>query len=215
VLLAVSHKVSYGSGWVTETFDNVYVGALFCILVLDVWHYILHRLMHRWNWLWRIHRVHHSDRDFDLTTGLRFHPLEGAITTVWILIPILALGMPWYAIMANAVLTIMVDYFSHANAQLPPRAERLIRKVLVTPSMHRIHHSLLVPEDRYNYSTTFSFWDRMFGTFKERSAQKGPVPLTGVDEISAIRSSGSVHILLQPFVRLSAAASPRKRRGSR
>lgn len=202
VLLAVSYKIPYGSGWVTQTFDNVFIVALFCILVLDVWHYVLHRLMHRWTWLWRMHQVHHSDRDFDLTTGLRFHPFEGAVNTVWMLIPTLALGMPFYALIANAIVILTMDYFTHANAQLPARLERWVRYVLITPSLHRIHHSLLTAEGRYNYSTTFSFWDRLFGTFKGRSAQKRAVPLTGVEEIPASRSKSIVHTLLMPFARL-------------
>ncbi|PTU31292.1 sterol desaturase family protein [Stenotrophobium rhamnosiphilum] len=218
VLLAVSYQVSYGSGWLTDTFDNQILITLICILVLDVWHYFFHRLMHHWAWLWRIHRVHHSDRDFDLTTGLRFHPFEGAITTAWMLAPALALGMPWYALMANALLTLTVDYFTHANAQLPPRLERLARYLFVTPSLHRIHHSVLAPEDRYNYSTTFIFWDRLFGTYKSRSAQKGAAPLTGVEEIPATRSSGSIHTLLMPFNHFPATSasdrSPKKRKRS-
>lgn len=202
VLLAVSRNIPYGSGWIADTFDNPVAGTLFCVLVLDAWHYVLHRLMHRWTWLWRMHRVHHSDRDFDLTTGLRFHPLEGVVTTVWMLIPVLALGMPFYALVANAIITLTVDYFTHANAQLPPRVERQVRKLLVTPCMHRIHHSVLAPEDRYNYSTAFSFWDRLFGTYKARSAQKRRAPLTGVEELSAAQSSSSVDLLRMPFTRL-------------
>lgn len=212
VLLAVSRNIPYGSGWVTETFDNPVLVALFCILVLDVWHYILHRLMHRWTWLWRMHRVHHSDRDFDLTTGLRFHPLEGAVTTAWMLIPVLVLGMPFDALVANAIVTLTVDYFTHANAQLPLRVERQVRKLLVTPCMHRIHHSVLAPEDRYNYSTTFSFWDRLFGTYKARSAQKRPAPLTGVEELSADQSSTSVDLLRMPFTRLPAPGPTKSER---
>ncbi|MES2489965.1 MAG: sterol desaturase family protein [Pseudomonadota bacterium] len=199
ILMAVSYQVSYGSGWLTETFEDRVFIALFSVLVLDVWHYFFHRLMHSWGWLWRMHRVHHSDRDFDLTTGLRFHPLEGALTTAWMLAPALILGMPWYALMTNAILTLTVDYFTHANAELPPRLELWARYLLVTPSLHRIHHSVLAPEDRYNYSTTFIFWDRLFGTYKSRSAQKGAAPLTGVEEIPATRSSGSIHTLLMPF----------------
>ncbi len=201
VLLAVGHGLSYGSGWLTRTFDSYLFIAVLSILVLDVWQYGLHRLMHRWGWLWRMHRVHHSDRDFDLTTGLRFHPFEGAVTTVWNLIPMLVLGMPWYAMMAHAVLTLVMDYFTHANAQLPSGVEQAVRRVLVTPSMHRVHHSVLVPEDHFNYGTIFSFWDRLFGSYREKSAQPGPVPLTGVEEIPVERSRGVIHALLLPFSR--------------
>ncbi len=201
VVLAMSYGVNYGSGWLTRTFDSYLLITLISVLVLDVWHYLIHRQMHHWGWLWRIHRVHHSDRDFDITTGLRFHPFEGAITTAWGLIPALLLGMPWYALMANAVLSLTVDYFTHINAQLPPQAERFVRRGFITPSLHRIHHSVLVPEDHYNYGTTFSFWDRMFGTLKEQSAQTGPVPLTGVEEIPVERSRGVIQTLLLPFMR--------------
>jgi sterol desaturase/sphingolipid hydroxylase (fatty acid hydroxylase superfamily) len=201
IVIASGHGVSYGSGWLTQTFDSYTLITVISVLVLDVWHYLLHQLMHRWSWLWRMHRVHHSDRDFDLTTGLRFHPFEGAVTAVSALIPTLLLGMPFYALMTYALLVLVADYFTHANVQLPPGLERPLRKVLVTPSLHRIHHSVLAPEDRFNYGTLFSFWDRLFGTLKERSAQPRPVPLTGVEEIPAERSRGLVHSLLLPFMR--------------
>lgn len=206
ILLAASFNVSYGSGWLTRNFDSLLFIALISILILDVWHYLLHRLMHRWDWLWRIHRVHHSDRDFDVTTGLRFHPLEGAIATVWNLVPMLALGMPWYALMANAVLILTVNYFTHANAQLGPKAERVVRVLLITPTLHRVHHSLLEEEGRYNYSTIFSFWDRMFGTLQLRSAQTGAAPQTGVEGISAAQSQSVVQTLLMPFKRYVAVS---------
>lgn len=201
VLLAAARGVNYGSGWLTETFDSPVLITLITVMVLDVWHYFLHRLMHRWGWLWRMHRVHHSDRDFDLTTGLRFHPLEAVVTLVWMFIPMLLLGMPYYALLINAALTLTVDYFTHANVPLPPAVERWARKLLVTPALHRIHHSLHGKEDRTNFSTTFIIWDRMFGTYLARSAQKGPAPLTGVQDIPAERSHGVVDTLLMPFIR--------------
>lgn len=201
VLLAAGYGFKYGQGWLTHTFESPVLITLLTIVILDGWHYALHRLMHRWGWLWRMHRVHHSDRDFDLTTGLRFHPLEAAITVVWMFIPMILLGMPYYALLANAAFTLVVDYFTHANVQLPPTIEHWARKIFVTPSLHRIHHSLLASEDRHNYSTAFSFWDRIFGTYQDKSAQNGPAPLTGVAEIPVERSRGVIHILLLPFLR--------------
>jgi len=207
IFLAVTYQIPYGSGWITRTIDSPILVAVLSILILDFWHYLLHRLMHRWTWLWRMHAVHHSDRDYDLSTGLRFHPLEGIVTTVWMLLPILALGIPVSALMAYTVVVIWANYFTHANVQFSERTDQWMRRVLITPTLHRVHHSLLVPEDHYNYGTIFSFWDAAFSTLRLRSAQAVLAPLTGVAEIPAERSAGILHALLMPFSRLLNPAS--------
>lgn len=216
VLLIVSLHLPYGRGWVTNTFDSLVTSTLFCVVVLDFWQYLFHRLMHRWAWLWRIHRVHHSDRDYDLTTGLRFHPLEGVLTIFWRLAPVVLLGMPREALLVNAMLVLWVDFFTHANVRLPSRLERALRTILITPALHRIHHSLDTTDDRRNFGTIFSFWDRFFETLRQRSVQKQPVPLTGVDNIPTARSLGTMHTLMMPFAPLPPAPRPpRKSRSHR
>ncbi len=138
---------------------------LVSLLLIDLFAYALHRALHANRWLWRFHWVHHSDLEYDLTTGLRFHPAEALATALANSVVVLALGLsPWSALMAEAVL--LGDAFvAHGNVSLPPRLDRVLRRVVVTPDMHRVHHSADLREGNSNYGAIFSFWDRLFGSY--------------------------------------------------
>jgi len=141
------------------------------VLVLDLGGYSLHRLSHRFGWLWRLHRLHHSDIDVDVTTELRHHPLEVLVTLGVQALLVLLAGLPPLAVMLYILLIIPVSLLSHGNWLLPARLDRPVRTLLVTPAMHRIHHSAWQPETDSNYGMLFSWWDRLFASYRATPRQ--------------------------------------------
>ncbi|KLE34058.1 sterol desaturase family protein [Aurantiacibacter luteus] len=135
------------------------------LLALDLALWLQHLATHRVPLLWRLHRVHHVDRDFDVTTAARFHPVEIVASMAWKMAVLAALGAPVLAVAVFETGFAMFTLWTHANVQLPLRAERLVRALIVTPGMHRIHHSVRPGETNSNYGTVLSAWDRLFGTY--------------------------------------------------
>lgn len=136
------------------------------LLVLDVVRYATHRAMHEVPHLWRFHRSHHSDPEYDVTTGFRFHPGEALLTTAAGLVAILALGGPVAAVFVSEIWATVTSMFTHANIRLPVSVEALLRRILVTPDLHRIHHSIRRDESSSNFGNSFVIWDRLFGTLR-------------------------------------------------
>lgn len=136
------------------------------VLVLDLVRYVSHRLMHQVPLLWRLHRSHHSDPEYDVTTGFRFHPAEALFVTVTGLAAILVLGGPVLAVLASEVWATVTSMFTHANVRMPARLELALRRVLVTPDLHRIHHSIRREEASSNFGNSFVLWDRLFRTLR-------------------------------------------------
>lgn len=135
------------------------------LIVLDFAIWLQHVLSHKIPVLWRLHRVHHADRDIDVTTALRFHPLEIGLSMLWKIGWVLALGpSPWAVIVFEVALNAFA-MFSHANIALPPSADRVLRTIIVTPDMHRVHHSVERAEHDSNYGFNLSIWDRLLGTY--------------------------------------------------
>jgi len=135
------------------------------VLLLDFAIYLQHRLMHQLPVLWRLHRVHHADLDFDMTTGSRFHTIEIIVSMLFKWGVILLLGPALIAVLIFEVLLNGMAIFNHANVSLPGAIERIVRTLLVTPDMHRVHHSTLVQETNSNYGFNLSIWDRIFKTY--------------------------------------------------
>ena len=140
------------------------------VLLLDLAIYWQHRLMHRVPLLWRLHRVHHVDLDIDLTTGARFHPLEILLSMLYKWIVILLLGPAALAVLIFEVLLNGMAVFNHANVAMPPALDRLLRRLLVTPDMHRVHHSTRPRETDSNFGFNLSLWDRWFGSYTDQPA---------------------------------------------
>ena len=136
------------------------------ILLLDLVIYLQHRAFHSAPWLWRIHRVHHADPEVDVSTGLRFHPLESALSMLLKIGVVLSLGLPPFAVLLFEIILNAAAMFNHANVTLPVTLERMVRFVLVTPDMHRIHHSTHRPETDSNFGFGLSWWDRLFRTYR-------------------------------------------------
>ncbi|MCK7458032.1 sterol desaturase family protein [Idiomarina aminovorans] len=142
-----------------------WVAVVASIVVLDIVIYWQHRLFHRVPVLWRMHRVHHADPDFDVTTGLRFHPAEIVLSFIIKAVAVVALGAPALAVIVFEVILNACSLFNHGNVALPKPIERVARKVLITQELHRIHHSVEKEETNSNYGFSVSWWDHLFRSY--------------------------------------------------
>lgn len=140
------------------------------VLLLDYTLYLWHMVVHRVPWLWRLHLVHHVDLDMDASTGLRFHAGELAASVPWRAAQVMMIGATPGALAAWQSMTIAFVLFHHSNTQLPDRTERWLSRVLATPRMHAIHHSVDPSRRQTNFSSGFALWDRLHGTFRADSA---------------------------------------------
>ena len=169
------------------------------LLLLDLAVYLQHVVLHAVPALWRLHLVHHSDQDFDVTTGLRFHPLEILLSLFWKMAVVLALGAPVAAVLAFEVLLNATSLFNHGNVRIPRRLDRALRLVLVTPDMHRVHHSALPRETNSNYGFNLPWWDRLLGTYREAPEAGHEAMTIGLAQIQPASPPGLGELLALPF----------------
>jgi sterol desaturase/sphingolipid hydroxylase (fatty acid hydroxylase superfamily) len=174
-----------------------WTAVLFSFLMMDFAIWAQHLAMHHVPFLWRLHRVHHSDTTMDVSTALRFHPFEILASLAFKIIIILLLGAPAIAVIAFEIVLSAGALFTHANVAVPSRLEALLRLVFVTPALHLIHHSPDPKETNSNFGFSFSFWDRIFGTYRRlRGDANGPIGL----ESWRLRSDQTLPaLLLNPF----------------
>lgn len=186
-------------GWgLLNRFDlPVWLAVLAGVVLLDLVIYFQHVLFHSVPMLARLHTVHHADPDFDLTTGIRFHPLEIILSTVIKLGAIAALGAPVLAVLIFEVLLNATAMFNHANVSLPAWLEPWVRRVLVTPDMHRTHHSVIEGERNSNYGFCLSIWDRLLGTYTAAPRGELDIGLAGWRDPRAVATLRGV--LRMPF----------------
>ena len=152
-------------------------------LLLDLLQYLVHRLEHSVPLLWRLHALHHSDPDVDVTTAVRHHPLEILFTSVTYWLAVLALGIPVMIVGIHALAVFSTAALQHGNIRLPEWLERLLRPVLVTTDMHRIHHSVVFEEANSNYGAVLSIWDRLFRTYTSISRAQHEGIVFGIREL--------------------------------
>jgi sterol desaturase/sphingolipid hydroxylase (fatty acid hydroxylase superfamily) len=138
---------------------------IIAILLLDLLIYFQHRLAHSWRPFWQLHKMHHTDLDIDFTTAVRFHPLEMVISLFIKVIAILILAPPVIAVIIFEVMLNVLPMFNHSNLRLPFWLDKALRRLLVTPDMHRVHHSIYRHENNSNFGFNLSVWDRIFGTY--------------------------------------------------
>jgi len=143
-----------------------WLAIVIAFFVLDFVIYLQHRIFHAVPLLWRLHMVHHADRDFDVTTGVRFHPIEILLSMVIKMAVVLAIGAPPVAVVLFEIALSATSLFSHGNIRLPASIDRVLRLVLVTPDMHRVHHSLHRHETNSNFGFNVPWWDRWLGTYR-------------------------------------------------
>lgn len=159
-----------GEGWgLLRWLDlPILLSGIIAFFLLDFAVWLEHVASHKIPLLWRIHRMHHADNGFDVTTGLRFHPLEIVLSMVWKAAIVVALGAPVLAVLIFEIVLNGTSMFNHSNVKLPLGLDRLLRTVLVTPDMHRVHHSSIRVETDSNYGFNFPFWDRLFRTYNDQ-----------------------------------------------
>jgi sterol desaturase/sphingolipid hydroxylase (fatty acid hydroxylase superfamily) len=141
---------------------------LLCVIAMDFVIWLQHVMVHAVPLLWRLHRVHHADLDYDLTTGARFHPLEILLSMLIKFATIMVLGPPVIAVIIFEIVLNGMAMFNHANVKLPAGLDRLLRWFFVTPDMHRVHHSVEDDEANSNFGFNLSLWDRLFGTYRDQ-----------------------------------------------
>jgi sterol desaturase/sphingolipid hydroxylase (fatty acid hydroxylase superfamily) len=169
------------------------------IVALDLAIYIQHVLFHAVPLLWRLHRMHHADPDFDATTGVRFHPLEALVSAAIKLAAVAALGPSPLAVATFEVLLNVTAMFNHGNVRLPRGVDRLLRWAVVTPDMHRIHHSAVPRETNSNFGFNLPWWDRLFGTYMEQPGAGHEGMVIGLNQFRDREDLTLGSMLLQPL----------------
>jgi sterol desaturase/sphingolipid hydroxylase (fatty acid hydroxylase superfamily) len=169
------------------------------IALLDLAIYFQHVMFHAVPALWRLHRVHHADLDFDVTTGARFHPMEILISTAIKCAAIAALGAPVISVFVFEILLNATAMFNHANASLPQRLEPWLRWLVVTPDMHRVHHSVRYEESSSNFGFNLPWWDRLFGTYRAQPRLGHAAMTIGVDAFRSPEDLRLDRLLVQPL----------------
>jgi sterol desaturase/sphingolipid hydroxylase (fatty acid hydroxylase superfamily) len=176
-----------------------WIGVLASVVILDFAIYLQHVLFHAVPALWRLHRMHHADLEFDVTTGLRFHPIEILLSMVIKLTVVAALGAPPLAVLAFEVLLNTTSMFNHSNVRIPFGLDGVLRWFVVTPDMHRVHHSIVSHETNSNFGFNLPWWDRLFGTYRAQPMAGHEAMTIGIEQFRDARELGLDRMLLQPF----------------
>ena len=169
------------------------------VVTLDLAIYLQHVMFHAVPALWRVHRVHHADLEFDVTTGLRFHPLEILLSMAFKLAVVVAVGPPATAVLLFEVLLNGTSMFNHSNVRIPGAIDRVLRWIVVTPDMHRVHHSIHEREANSNFGFNLPWWDRLLGTYTAQPSETHEGMTLGVDQFRTRRDLWVDRMLLQPL----------------
>lgn len=202
-ILAVGFAVmAEENGWgLFNIFDvPVWVAFLVSMVALDLAIYLQHVMFHAVPALWRLHRMHHSDLEFDATTGLRFHPVEILLSMVIKLAVVAALGPPAVAVLCFEVVLNASALFNHANIALPSSLDRVLRLLVVTPDMHRVHHSVVPAETNSNFGFNLSLWDRLLGTYRAQPRAGHEGMTIGIEQFRTRRDLWLDRMLVQPLM---------------
>jgi sterol desaturase/sphingolipid hydroxylase (fatty acid hydroxylase superfamily) len=176
-----------------------WVGVVASVVILDLAIYLQHVLFHAVPALWRLHRMHHADLEFDVSTGLRFHPIEILLSMVIKFTVVAALGAPAVAVLIFEVLLNATSMFNHGNVRIATGLDRMLRWIVVTPDMHRVHHSILSRETNSNFGFNLPWWDRLFGTYRAQPTAGHDGMTIGIEQFREPRELGLDRMLLQPF----------------
>ena len=188
-------------GW--GLFNNLpfpsWVEVVVSVVILDFAIYLQHVMFHAVPALWRVHRMHHTDLDFDVTTGARFHPIEIILSMLIKLGVVAALGASALGVLIFEVLLNATSMFNHGNARIPTRLDRYLRWFVVTPDMHRVHHSIVVGETNSNFGFNLPWWDWLLGTYRDQPAAGHEGMTIGIEQFREVRELWLDRMLLQPF----------------
>jgi len=168
------------------------------LLLLDLLSYAIHLLSHQAPWLWRLHQVHHSDTGFDATTALLHHPLEALVTTAIQFFVLSVLGLPLIEVVLYGVLLNLHNPFVHSNIRLSNPVDRVLRLFIVTPDMHRLHHSARMDEGNSNFGMLFPWWDWLLGSYRADMADGQQTGQLGLPGPAGVKQPTLVQLLLMP-----------------
>ena len=214
VIAVADHAMARGWGLLNQPFVPPLAALALGFVLRSLVSYGIHMALHKVPLFWRVHRVHHTDMQVDVSTTVRFHPLEFVITMPILLGMAALLGIPPFALMLYELFHAAMEVFTHANIRLPERLDRALRLMLVTPAMHRIHHSAWHRETDSNYGATISWWDRLFGTYRTRPPGELATMRLGLAEWRDRRTTSLWRLLWHPFV-AAAERAPRRNPGTR
>ncbi|MFO7716470.1 sterol desaturase family protein [Desulfosarcina sp.] len=187
-------------GLLNQLATPAWLKVIIAVVLLDLAVYVQHVMHHAIPLLWRLHMMHHADLDIDMTTGLRFHPIEIVVSMIIKLTAVAALGAPPLAVLIFEVALNATSMFNHSNINLPLRVDRILRFFVVTPDMHRVHHSVIIRETNSNYGFNLPWWDRLFGTYKDQP-DKGHMKMTiGLAQFRDLQKLTLPRLLILPFV---------------
>lgn len=173
---------------------------IFSVLVLDLVIYLQHIMFHSVPLFWRLHMVHHTDMDFDVTTGVRFHPIEILLSMGIKMIVVVLIGAPAVAVLIFEIILNGTSMFNHGNVHYSQNIDSILRLLVVTPEMHRVHHSTIRWETNSNLGFNFPWWDRLFGTYRDQPA-KGHLEMTiGLDQYKEPNKLTLPWLLVLPFI---------------
>jgi sterol desaturase/sphingolipid hydroxylase (fatty acid hydroxylase superfamily) len=190
---------SRGWGLFNSLQMTLWLKILLSFVILDFIIYLQHVMFHHSRILWRLHRMHHTDLDLDVTSGNRFHPLEIIISMLIKMAAVVLLGVPSQAVLIFEVVLNACAMFNHGNIRLPVTLDRLLRLLLVTPDMHRVHHSTIVRETNSNFGFNLPWWDRICGTYRPQP-EKGHLDMAiGLNEYRDPEKLTLLRLLVQPF----------------
>ncbi|MDB4409640.1 sterol desaturase family protein [Gammaproteobacteria bacterium] len=188
-------------GLFNYTDTPTWLAIIVSVVLLDGLIYFQHVMFHAIPAFWRLHRVHHADMDFDVTTGARFHTLEILLSMLIKFAAIILLGPPVVAVVIFEVVLNASSMFNHSNVRLPLRLDRLLRVFIVTPDMHRVHHSHRDHETNSNFGFSLSLWDRLFGTYRAQPVDGHENMVIGIDTFRDSKQCIPLHrLLLMPFL---------------
>ncbi len=176
-----------------------WVGVVLSVVILDFAIYLQHVLFHAVPGLWRLHRMHHADLEIDVTTGLRFHPIEILLSILIKFSVVAVLGAPALSVLIFEVLLNATSMFNHSNVRIPFGIDRVLRWFVVTPDMHRVHHSILTRETNSNFGFNLPWWDRLLGTYRAQPEAGHEGMTIGIEQFRDTRELGLDKMLLQPF----------------
>jgi sterol desaturase/sphingolipid hydroxylase (fatty acid hydroxylase superfamily) len=171
------------------------------VVVLDFVIYLQHAIFHFIPLFWKLHRIHHTDLDFDVTTGIRFHPVEILLSMGIKMIAVIILGPSALAVILFEVLLNATSMFNHGNVRLPVSIDRVLRLFVVTPEMHRVHHSVLIREFNSNFGFSLPWWDRILGTYRAQPEAGHEAMTIGLAQFRDPNALALSHLLLLPFFR--------------
>ncbi|CAM2915469.1 sterol desaturase family protein [Moritella viscosa] len=178
---------------------GTFIIIIFAIILLDAAIYFQHRLFHRVPALWRLHRMHHSDLDIDVTTAIRFHPIEIILSMLIKIAVIITLGVPVIAVVLFELLLNLTAMFNHSNIRLPAKIDRYMRNILVTPDMHRVHHSVNGHETNHNFGFCLPWWDHLFDSYQAQPKLGHQQMQIGLPYFRGPKECQVQRMLTQPF----------------